>query len=101
LPGFMYAGGKGVLTFLYGHRPEAQHLEIMFDQVSKDFHTGGDVAYNYHAFGTTRLRSGLYTCQRRVGRVQIDQGDGTFIEKELLYEVPLDEMINNRFHKWT
>lgn len=93
-------GIRGTVTFLHANDPMAWHMDIVFSQVHTDFYSHEGWESLYRAEGISKLATGLYTCQRRVGRVQIDQGDGTFIEKELYYEVKLDEMLNNRYYKW-
>ncbi len=100
IPAFVRPGEKGLFTFLWGNRPDARHAEVYIGDFGIEFPNDG---FMWHAklLVSGPMFDGAYTCDHTYAIAQYDQGDGTFLEKPLIHQVPLDQLIDNRFHGWS
>lgn len=93
-------GKSGILTIL-DRKPSnlTQHFQIFVyeNSVSYPFDGRIEAEIGFQTLGP--VYQGAYTVDHRYGRIRMDQGDGTFLERPLIYTIPLDELIMNR--GWT
>lgn len=100
IPYFIRAGANGIVTVLWGDQPYAKHVETL--TTNFDISAAFDDLFTWKMSLTSRgpLYDGTYTCEQQYGRIQTDMADGTFIERPLIHMIPLDQLIDNRFHGW-
>lgn len=93
-------GQRGVLTVL-DTRPSnlTRHFHVLLASTTFSFSYDDDMELEVAMYALSPIFDGTYTVQRRTGRIRLDQGDGTFLERPITFELPLDELIMNR--GWT
>lgn len=91
---------SGVLT-LITPKQHAEHWPVVFVGYTANHRADGPVDIDFE------LRSsgepfgwGDYTIKNQHARVRIDQGDGTFVERPLYYDVPFEEYWDITTQRW-
>lgn len=100
MPYMIKPGERGTITILAGHKPHARHVDVILTDLS--FGNSFSDVWSYQArwLSTGALFDGTYTVKRRYATIQTDLGDGTFLEHYLHHDIPLDQLIDNRYHGW-
>jgi hypothetical protein len=100
IPSLIQVGGRGIVTVLSGYQPYAKHVDVVIDEFNFKFPLDDAFSWAMHLTSSGPLFDGTYTCEQAYGRIQTDMADGTFLEQQLVHMIPLDQLIDNRFHGW-
>lgn len=100
VPRLVQLGGSGIITLLWGDQPYAKHMDSRIIEFSQGIKFDNLFTWKMHLNSQGPLFDGTYTCEQQYGRIQTDMADGTFLEQALVHMIPLDQLIDNRYHGW-
>ena len=92
-------GKDGILVMLLGDQPYAYTSSVMNVGMEYSLDNFDTAHYSFDFVGHDMLLGG-YTVRNNWARARYDQGDGTYIEKWLTQDIPVDDWLILRYNKW-
>jgi len=93
-------GKTGILVLLYGAQPTALTFAVRPFSLDTRQDSFNVLRLDLQLFGLGPGLQGSYTVKRQWATARYDCGDGTYIQKPLYQEIPLDDWLTLRYNKW-